>query len=790
MKRWLHFILRYRIWVLLSLALITIGAGAICTQAVIGSSVGKLFLGESPAFARYQVEVQRFGSDEVVLVGIDAEDPLGPTTLKRLRDTADRLLELEEVARVDSVVRAQRIRGVKDGLQIQRWSDLAELAPDTRQALLAEMTADKATQGALIAKDGTQLCVLVELVPNPDRPAEQGPALVAQIERSFVEAGFPVQKLHRAGMLAVFSDVIAATQRNLQLLFPIVIFVLLLTVLSLFRGLLPVLVTMGITLVAVIWTFGLSVWMDPHVSVLQSIVPIVVMIVGFSDVIHLYSAYLLELGEGLDKREAILASGQEVGRACLFTSLTTFIGFVSLSLVPTPAFRHLGVVLGFGVAVALLIAVTATPVILDLLPAPKRQANSSQRLANRIVDWIVHHSSALARQAPRRIIVAFGLLTAVSTWGITQINIETDMITRLSPDSRARQDAEWFARGFAGTGTLELYVDSGTQGGALEPAVMAGLAALQDDIAAEAGVDQVGSLVDVMEQMHSSLGGKGRLPTTRQGFAQYLLLFEMKGGKDLDRLVDFDRQRLRVGVRLRSTGIRNAWRIGQRIEAHARRRLGPNAIALTAHKTDPKATPPKATLPEATLAVTVSGLSYLLGAWLNDILAGQRNGLLLSVLAIGLMMIWVVRSVRVGLWAMLPNLLPLLVLGGYVGGLWATVDSDVFAVAMLAIGIGVDDTIHFLSRYRLEANRHGDEEALRRTFQFAGHAIVMTTVILVVGLLPMAASDYFSVRVMGTLLPLCLVVALVADLLLVPAMVEVGWMSLQPRDHGQTEGIS
>ncbi|MCO4763253.1 MAG: MMPL family transporter [Myxococcales bacterium] len=770
MSRWLRFILNNRIWVLLTLALITIGAGGVCTRAVIGSSVGKLFLGESPAWARYQVEVQRFGSDEVVLLGIDVSDPLGPTTLKKLRDAADRLLEMEEVARVDSVLRAQRIRGVTGGLQIQRWSDLAEQHPKDRHDLLKEMTADDATQGVLVAKDGSKLTVLVELVPNADRPAEQGPALVAQIESCFLEAGFPPNKLHRAGMLAVFSDVIAATQRNLQLLFPIVVFVLLLTVLSLFRGLLPVAVTMGITLVAVIWTFGLSVWMDPNVSILQSIVPIVVMIVGFSDVIHLYSAYLLELGEGLTKREAILASGQEVGRACLFTSLTTFIGFVSLSLVPTPAFRHLGLVLGFGVAVALLIAVTATPVILDLLPAPTRAHDADSRVANRVVDWIVHQSSALSRRAPKTIIVAFGLLTALSLWGVSRIHVETDMLTRLAPDSPARLDAQWFANGFAGTGTLELYIDSGKDGGALEPELVASLAALQDDIAAEAGVDQVGSLVDLMEKMHTSLGGKGRLPTTRQGFAQYLLLFEMKGGKDLDRLVDFERRRLRVGVRLRSTGIRSAWEIGQRIKAHAKRRFERSEAGI--HSDSPE----KA---KGQVTVTVSGLSYLLGAWLGDILTGQLNGLLLSVLAIGLMMIWVVRSLRVGLWAMLPNLLPLLVLGGYVGGLWATVDSDVFAVAMLAIGIGVDDTIHFLSRYRLEANRHPDEEALRRTFQFAGRAIVMTTIILVVGLLPLCASDYFSVRIMGTLLPMCLVVALVADLLLVPAMVEVGWMSVR-----------
>ena len=177
-----------------------------------------------------------------------------------------------------------------------------------------------------------------------------------------------------------------------------------------------------------------------------------------------------------------------------------------------------------------------------------------------------------------------------------------------------------------------------------------------------------------------------------------------------------------------------------------------------------------------------SGLIYLLGDWLDEIIDGQRRGLGLSIFVITILMFFALGSVRMALVSMVPNIFPLIVLGGLLGGFFEYVDSDTLAIGMIAIGIGVDDTIHFLVRYRIELARGaGRDQALRRTFAFAGRAIVMTTVILVAGFCPFAMSDYYSTQIMGTLLPLCLIVALLADLLLVPALTAVGIIRFESR---------
>ena len=167
---------------------------------------------------------------------------------------------------------------------------------------------------------------------------------------------------------------------------------------------------------------------------------------------------------------------------------------------------------------------------------------------------------------------------------------------------------------------------------------------------------------------------------------------------------------------------------------------------------------------------------------MDETIAGQRHGLLFALVTIPAMMMFAMRSWRTGLVSMIPNAQPLLALLGYMGWFWETTDTDTLAVLMVAISIGVDDTIHFLMRLRFEAGKTEDISTMvRQTFHYSGRAIVITSFILVVGFAPFALSDYFSVRIFGTLLPACLVVALIADLFLLPALIQLGWIKMRAK---------
>jgi predicted RND superfamily exporter protein len=757
MRAYFRFVLHHRI--LVGVVFITLTALSLysVSRAVVASSMNKLFFGESPAYAEYLERLGEFGTEEVNIFAFESPDLLYEEQQARLRRVVERIEGMDNIGRVYSVLDAQRIEGRDGTLYVSNYADDASEDPSRIPELIAALRADPLVGGIVVSNDGGCAAVMFEVDHElqSDMPAERGPEIIHEALEIFEEEGFALSEIHSAGFLSSISEVVDQTYYNLKMIFPFVVIVLLLTVWLLFRRLWPAVVSTLTSLLAVIWTMGFAVQIDREVNVMMAIVPAVIIIVGFSDVVHLCSAYLLELGRGVGKRQAILNSAEDVGKACFYTSLTTFAGFISLSLVPTPMFRSMGVILGFGVAIALLIAMTMAPIIFSLMPEPKPLRKGS---TSRIHDWLdtlLEGAERLASKHARTVIAAFALVLALSALGITQLKITADFPKRFAEDSRIRQDLAWFEERYAGTTGLDIYVEVPETDGLFDPVAFGRIAAYQDALTELPTVDNALSLVDLMREIHRELNvgieGAGPLPATRQAMAQYLLLFEMAGGRDLDRLIDFDRHTMRITLRLNDEDFR------------ANAAVAEEAVELAGPILGGMAT------------VEPSGLAFLLGDWLDEILAGQRNGLTASLLMVTVMMALALRSIRAGMWSMIPNILPLLTLGGVVGGLWDYVDSDTFLIAVIAIGIGVDDTIHFLVRFRIEQARCPDTAtAIHNTFDFAGRAIVMTTIILVAGFSPFALSDYFSTWIMGTLLPMCLIVALLADLLLVPALVEVG----------------
>ena len=750
-EAWFRLVLRNRGRVMLVLALITALAGLSTSRGVLSSSLQQLFFGESVEYAAWLERARSFGGAESVVVGYADPDPFSVASLERLERATAVIATLHDIKTTRSLLDAPRVSDQDGMLVVDTWADVARAHPDESQALALKAAADPNLSGLLIDETGQQAAAFVaEMTVDPMRRGEDVPILLDDIHAAMLDAGFAEVDVHYTGLPVVVGGLIDQSLTNIIVLFPITCIVLLTSVYALFGRFAPALVALGVSLVAVLWTMGFQAILDPRFSIFAAIIPAVVVIVGFSDIIHLWSAWLTELADGKSREDAIVASAADVGRACMLTSVTTFVGFVSLSFVPTPAFRLLGVVLGFGVGIALLLAMTAVPVVLSYLPVPETTART--RRLEKLVDWIIGGASALSTRHPVGVLAGFAAFAVAAGVGLSQLNIDANFVNRFAKNSRVRQDADWFGVHFAGTDTFDLFIEVPDAEGIISDETWRGVTATRDAVSALEGVDHVLSVVDVLDEVHTALGGEGR-PEGQALVAQELLLFEAAGGSDLDRLLDFERKVTRMSVRIEQTGVRTM-----------------NDVATAA------ADAATTNLPPGTEVLSAS-LVTLLGGWLDEILAGQRRGMLVSCSVIALLMAGGLRSARVGFLSMIPNLLPLGALMGFCALAWDPVDSDTLIIAMMAIGIGVDDTVHFLVRYRLERSRTTDTAtAISRTFTFAGRAIVTTTIILGLGFLPLAASTYMPLRLIGGLLPCVLVIALIADLLLVPAMIQVGWL--------------
>ena len=763
MRAWFRFVLRHRIAVLVVVGLLTVLAGLSASRAVLGSTIGRLFLGESPAWQRFLDRAERFGGDETIVIGFEAPDLLSPASRDRLDRIVERISAWPEVGRVLTALDARRITFRGGQLRADPYAeDLDALDAAGRAALLDELRRDRFVGGNLLAREGTGTAVVIELVSDPDRRAEEGPRLLQQVRAVFAEEGIPEEAQHVVGQIAAISELVVQTEVVLVRVLPFTALLLLLSVWLLFHRLWPAVLSGGVSIIAVIWTAGLAVQLDRQVSIMMALVPAVILIVAFSDVVHLASAYLVELGHGKSKDEAILDAAEDVGRACFFTSLTTFVGFVGLSFVPTPVFRLTGLVLGFGVAVALLIAMTVVPILFSLTPTPAPLRSGTTSRVQWAVDRVLAGLQLLAVGRPWAVIGGFAVLIAGGLYLGSGMTVETDIVDRMGADNRLKRAVDWFEADFAGTNTVDVYLEVPEKEGLYAADRFARLARWQAALEAHPLVDDAQSWVDVMTTVHEAMTagreGFGPLPTTRPQLAQYMLLFEMAdGGEVLERVIDFERRAMRVRLQVGGNGFRESEAVGDAAMALAAEHLGSD------------------------VTVEPTGMSYLLGDWLDSIIDGQKLGFMVSTGTIAVMMAIALRSVGAGLWSMIPNLFPLLMLVAWAGA-HPSIDSDIFIVMLIAVGIGVDDTVHFLVRLRSEVNRGVEKRlALDRTFDFAGRAIVMTTVILTAGFLPFATTGYFSSQILGTLLPAALILALLADLLLVPAMAAVGLIRFTPR---------
>ena len=755
MHSYLRFILKNRALVLSLIALTSLLALASLTRARLGGDPGEMALGEDPALARFEDSKATFGTpEEGLVVGFELEEPLSPESVRRLEGLAAGLEKIGVVKQVVSVLDVPRLRpalGIPP-LQVQTVGEILKAQPERAKALHEELRRDPLVSGLLLGADGRSVALAVELERLPPEETSRLFGILDAIRRIAGELGLQPEELRVIGVIAMAVEMLDIAAFNMIAIFPFTSLLLLGTVWILFRRVWPAALSLTVSLLGSLWTMGLVVVMEPLINPVLAIVPIVVMVVGFADIVHLCSAYLIELDSGKSKDDAILASGEDVGRACFYTSLTTGVGFLSLSLIPTPAIRVMGIALGFGVGISLLLAMTLAPILFSLLPPPPTRSEGSS-VIQALLDAMVGACERLALGAPRSVIAVFLGVTALALIGASQIVIETDLTKRLAASNRLRRDIDWFTERFANTNILEVVFRPDDPEAIVDPAWLARIRRFATETAQRPEVESVISLLDVQDEVMRALRGEGAPP----GQAELKLIragLRMPGRGSLPGMVEWDTGALRLAIRVRSDAMRASARLGDLLAEDAKEHMDERSH------------------------VEVSGIAYLFGAWLERVLVAMRDSLGTSCVIIAWVMIIALRSLRLGLLSMLPNLFPVICLGGWVGVAWEQMDSDVVIMAILAIGIGVDDTIHFLTRYVTEARRPGGEVdrdgAIKRSFAFAGRAILMTTIILVAGFLPFVASDYVTIRFFGTLLPMCLVTAVLADLLLVPAMIKTG----------------
>jgi len=532
---------------------------------------------------------------------------------------------------------------------------------------------------------------------------------------------------------------------------------IMLTFYLLFRSLRAVLSAVAIVTTAIIWTLGVCGWVGASMTLMITIIIFLTLTVGVADAVHLLSGYLYLRQEGLDRQRAMAEVFRTSGPACFLTSLTTMIGLLALLVVPVVPLKIFGVFSGMGVFLAFVFTLVILPLTMP------RGLGSNHRGPKRhqyhLVQRLIRRVEPLVYKAPWTVSLGFIGAAIFFAWGVTLIQVDTNMGQLISTRNAIRQNMDTVEANIGGTMDMEILVETGDMDGLKSPRVLAAMDALQTYLEADQGhlVVSTYSLANAVKESYQALNEDRRemyvIPATRPMLAQALLLFEGAAPEDRVKLVTDDYANARISVRIRNRGSFEYIPFMGAVQA----------------KIDEIVVPLQSAHPN--LQVQITGV-FALFMKLSDVVSwSQIKSFSLALGVISILFIFVFRSVKGGLISIVPNLFPILVAFGTMGFMGFALDLDTLLVAPIAIGIAVDDTVHFLSRYRMESLAGAPPKlAVKHTFREVGQAMVFTSLILSAGFLMFTFSQHNGLSHFGLLSATAIVSAVISDLFFLPRL--------------------
>jgi hypothetical protein len=725
-----------------------------------------------PAREAYRESVRDFGEDEVYVVAMQVDDVFREDALRRLRRVGDRIAGLPEIRQVQSLADVISFRWVPagvDGLpESDAWRDPAPPeAPDgsievgrfldeipSDPAALAELRAralaDPLYRRNLISDDGRTAALNVSFRELGDRELIDS-RLDARIGAILAEETAPGVRFHVAGRPHIKDRVYRLMLRDLRVLLPLalaVVGVLLWAVFGTRRG---VVLPAANVLTATLWAFGAMAFLGRPLSILTSLLGPMLIAIGSVYGVHALARWEEDAAGVRDAREAALRSLEHLRLPTLISGLTTVIGFGALLVSDVPAVIELGAFAALGVACVTLLTLSALPAALALLPlrpdALRRRARA-ERLAHRLDVALARLGAWSARHADRVILAAAGVVAACAL-ALPRIAIDTDWLSYFDEDSDLRRDFEAVDRLLAGATPLYVTLRGPEPGTFRNPEALRALERLQRAAETLPGVSRTLSMTDTVRVMNRVLAGddpaEERIPDERGAVAE-LVFLAPKG--HLDRYSSADHGRANVWVRTGAVGSAALRELERGLEG-----------ALAA-----------AGLPPG-IEARITGNAILLARSADGIAGGQASSVGLASAAIFLLVAAGLRSAGLGAVAMLPNLLPVLVFFGLLGFGVAPLSLATSLIGSVALGIAVDDTVHFLVRYRREREAGRDPlQAVVLCCRRVGRPVALTSLMLSAGFLVVALSGFATLRQWGLLSALTMGICVVADLVLLPAV--------------------
>lgn len=739
-------------WVLLASILFIAFAGYGTSFLDVNPDSRVFFSKDNPHLIALETLENTYTKDDNVMFALAPKDGRVFTrdTLSAIKALTEQAWQIPYSRRVDSLTNFQHSRADGDSLivgdlvedpetlsaeDLERVREIALSRPEIRNWLITDET------------DVTGVNVQIYLPGENIHEVNEIAAYARQMAADF-EAAHPDIAVYLTGGIMVNMAYSEAPEQDIKNLFPIMIGLMVLILLIALRSILSVFAILAVVLMSVISALGLSGWTGVVMNAGTMAAPLIILTLSIANCVHVLVTMLQEMRKGTDKRTAIIESLRINMTPVFITSVTTAIGFLTMNFSDAPPFRLLGNIVATGMIAAMLFSMTFLPALMAVLPLRVRARTERQATPMEILaDFVIR------RRVP--LLWTMAAVTLVLMAGIPRIYLDDDFIKYFDDRFQFRTDTDFVTDNLTAMNTLEFSLPSGEEGGISEPEYLNTLDAFSEWLRTQENVVSVMTLSTTIKRLNMNMHGDDpayyRIPESRDLAAQYLLLYELSlpFGLDMNNRIDVAKSASRVTAMVHPAPTSYLRSLNDEAEAWLRDNAG--------------------------MEVHGTGLSLIFAHISERNINSMLGGSLLALVVISAILMGALRSVRIGILSLVPNLIPAALAFGLWGYVVGEVGLAIAVVVAMTLGIIVDDTVHFLSKYLRARREHGLDpySATRYAFGTVGTALVLTSFVLVVGFGVLAFSGFKVNGDMGLLSAITIAFALLADFFLLPPLLMV-----------------
>lgn len=765
-KSYAEFVVKFR-WVFLILALLLVMLAGMGAKNLFFNNDYRIFFNENdPHLQAFETLQDTYTKNDNVLMVIAPKDGIVFTrkTLAAIEDITERAWQTPYSMRVDSLSNYQHSESIKDDMSV---GDLYEEAKNLTDADLSRIKAVTLNEPLLIHRliseeaHVSAINITMELpktimvkgadgkeIEKAADPTKQVTEIVVSVRalKEYINKTYPDITVYLSGIVMMNNAFGEATIYDMSNLLPLAILLILITVFFLLRSISGTVTTFVVIMFSVATAFGLAGWLGIELSSPVMSAPIIIMTLAVADCVHVLSTWITEIRQGKDKQSAMRESLRVNFMPVFLTSVTTAIGFLSLNTSDAPPFRDLGNVAAIGVIAAFFFSITLLPALATILPVKVKQRETrTLKIMSNFAEWVISKQKSL--------LIGMSILAIVLISLIPRNELNDVFVHYFDERIEFRTDTDFISDNLTGIYNVEYSITTENSGDISSPEVLAKIKKFTDWMATQPEVIHVNTVTDTFTRLNKNMHGDDqswyKLPDSRELAAQYLLLYEMSlpFGLDLNNQIDIDKKSTRITVTMKTLSTQEVLVMEKRFDKW----MEDNIPELRTTGASP------------TVMFAHIGMKNIIS---------MISGTTIALILISIILIFALGSWRYGLLSLIPNLVP----AGMAFGIWAIVDGEIglalSVVTAMTLGIVVDDTIHFLSKY-LRARREqglGAEDAVRYAFSTVGVALWVTSVALVAGFLVLATSSFKLNSGMGLLTAIVIAIALIVDFLLLPPL--------------------